>query len=307
MTYAVQRLPAAVHQLALTRPDHILKCHRLHPYRGPAGPGVCAARAQVVDGEDFTKLRFQRSGRPAPRTAPNTHHRPPPRAPQSFAGRLPSRINVPRSHKVQPFGISFEQDPCHGRVCLCPNRRAYCRRRPDEDAMKAVRIYEQGGPEVLRYEEVPTPEPGPGEARARLVGCGVNFVDIYQRSGQYRLALPVTLGQEGAGVVDAVGPDVTEVKVGDHVVFANVMGSYAQYVAAPAWRLVPVPVGLDDRLAGSAMLHGMTAHYLTAATYPLRSGDAALVHAGAGGVGQLLVPMGKRRGARVIAPVSTDR
>ena len=172
--------------------------------------------------------------------------------------------------------------------------------------MKAVRIHEQGGPEVLRYEEVPAPEPGPGEARVRLVACGVNFVDIYQRSGQYRLALPVTLGQEGAGVVDAIGTDVTEVKVGDHVAFANVMGGYAEYVTAPAWRLVLVPVGLDDRLAAAAMLQGMTAHYLTGATYPLRSGEAALVHAGAGGVGQLLVQMGKRRGARVITTVSTD-
>src|SRR3989442_2651655 len=176
----------------------------------------------------------------------------------------------------------------------------------EEGAMKAVRIHEQGGPEVLRYEEVPAPDPGPGEARVRLVACGVNFVDIYQRSGQYRLALPVTLGQEGAGVVDAIGTDVTEVKVGDHVAFANVMGGYAEYVTAPAWRLVPVPVGMDDRLAAAAMLQGMTAHYLTGATSPLRSGDAALVHAGAGGVGQLLVQMGKRRGARVITTMSTD-
>lgn len=172
--------------------------------------------------------------------------------------------------------------------------------------MKAVRIHEQGGPEVLRYEEVPVPEPGAGEARVRLAACGVNFVDIYQRMGQYRLTLPVTLGQEGAGIVDAIGPQVTEVKVGDHVAFANVMGSYAEYVVAPAWRLVPVPSGLDDRIAAAAMLQGMTAHYLTHATYPLKKGDAALIHAGAGGVGQLLVQMAKRRGARAIATVSTD-
>src|SRR5439155_472440 len=174
------------------------------------------------------------------------------------------------------------------------------------DEMKAVRIHTHGGPDVMRVEEVPAPEPGPGEARVRLAACGVNFVDIYQRLGQYRLTLPVTLGQEGAGTVDAVGPQVSEVRVGDHVAFANVMGSYAAYVVAPAWRLVPVPSGLDDRIAAAVMLQGMTAHYLAHATYPLKPGDAALIHAGAGGVGQLLVQMAKRKGARAIATVSTD-
>jgi len=172
--------------------------------------------------------------------------------------------------------------------------------------MKAVRIHTHGGPDVLRVEEVPAPEPGPGEARVRLAACGVNFVDIYQRLGQYRLTLPVALGQEGAGTVDAVGPQVSEVRVGDHVAFANVMGSYAEYAVAPAWRLVPVPSGLDDRIAAAVMLQGMTAHYLAHATYPLKPGDAALIHAGAGGVGQLLVQMAKRKGARAIATVSTD-
>src|SRR5712692_2181025 len=132
--------------------------------------------------------------------------------------------------------------------------------------MKAVRIHEQGGPEVLRYEEIPLPELGPGQARVRLEACGVNFVDVYQRLGQYRLTLPVTLGQDGGGVVEAIGPEVAEVKVGDRVAFANVMGSYAEHVAAPAWRLVPVPAGLDIRTAAAAMLQGMTAHYLTHAT-----------------------------------------
>jgi len=172
--------------------------------------------------------------------------------------------------------------------------------------MKAVRIHTHGGPDVLRVEEVPAPEPGPGEARVHLAACGVNFVDIYQRLGQYRLTLPVSLGQEGAGTVDAVGPQVSEVRVGDHVAFANVMGSYAEYAVAPAWRLVPVPSGLDDRIAAAVMLQGMTAHYLAHATYPLKPGDAALIHAGAGGVGQLLVQMAKRKGARAIATVSTD-
>ena len=174
------------------------------------------------------------------------------------------------------------------------------------DEMKAVRIHTHGGPDVLRVEEVPAPEPGPGEARVHLAACGVNFVDIYQRLGQYRLTLPVALGQEGAGTVDAVGPQVSEVRVGDHVAFANVMGSYAEYAVAPAWRLVPVPSGLDDRIAAAVMLQGMTAHYLAHATYPLKPGDAALIHAGAGGVGQLLVQMAKRKGARAIATVSTD-
>jgi len=172
--------------------------------------------------------------------------------------------------------------------------------------MKAVRIHTHGGPDVLRVEEVPAPEPGPGEARVHLAACGVNFVDIYQRLGQYRLTLPVALGQEGAGTVDAVGPQVSEVRVGDHVAFANVMGSYAEYAVAPAWRLVPVPSGLDDRIAAAVILQGMTAHYLAHATYPLKPGDAALIHAGAGGVGQLLVQMAKRKGARAIATVSTD-
>ena len=174
------------------------------------------------------------------------------------------------------------------------------------DEMKAVRIHTHGGPDVLRVEEVPAPEPGPGEARVHLAACGVNFVDIYQRLGQYRLTLPVALGQEGAGTVDAVGPQVSEVRVGDHVAFANVMGSYAEYAVAPAWRLVPEPSGLDDRIAAAVMLQGMTAHYLAHATYPLKPGDAALIHAGAGGVGQLLVQMAKRKGARAIATVSTD-
>jgi len=172
--------------------------------------------------------------------------------------------------------------------------------------MNAVRIHQHGGPEVLQYEEVEMPEPGPGQARVRLQACGVNFIDVYQRLGQYRLTLPATLGQEGAGLVDAVGPDVTELKPGDRVAFANVMGSYAEYVVAPAWRLVPVPQGLDTRSAAAAMLQGMTAHYLVHATYPVKPGDAVLVHAAAGGVGHLLVQMAKRRGARVLATVSTD-
>jgi NADPH2:quinone reductase len=172
--------------------------------------------------------------------------------------------------------------------------------------MKAVRIHRHGGPEVLQVEEVPMPEPGTGQVRVRLAACGVNFVDIYQRLGQYQLTLPAILGQEGAGVVDAVGPEVTDVRPGDHVAYASVMGSYAQYAVVPAWQVVPIPSGLDAATAAAAMLQGMTAHYLTHHTYPLKATDTALVHAAAGGVGHLLVQMARRRGARVLATVSTD-
>jgi NADPH2:quinone reductase len=172
--------------------------------------------------------------------------------------------------------------------------------------MHAVRIHQHGGPEVLRYEEVPTPAPGEGQALVRLVACGVNFIDIYQRKGLYKLDLPATLGQEGAGVVEAVGPGVTEVKPGDRVAYSNVLGSYAEYVVVPAQRLVSIPEGVTYQQAAAAMLQGMTAHYLVTSTYPLKPGDVCLVHAAAGGVGLLLVQMAKRRGATVIGTVSTE-
>jgi NADPH2:quinone reductase len=172
--------------------------------------------------------------------------------------------------------------------------------------MHAVRIHQHGGPEVLRYEEVPTPAPGEGQVLVRLVACGVNFIDIYQRKGLYKLDLPATLGQEGAGVVEAVGPGVTEVKPGDRVAYSNVLGSYAEYVVVPAQRLVPIPEGVTYQQAAAAMLQGMTAHYLVTSTYPLKPGDVCLVHAAAGGVGLLLVQMAKRRGATVIGTVSTE-
>lgn len=172
--------------------------------------------------------------------------------------------------------------------------------------MHAVRIHEHGGPEVLRYEEVPTPTPGEGQALVRLVACGVNFIDIYQRKGLYKIDLPATLGQEGAGVVEAVGPGVAEVKPGDRVAYSNVLGSYAEYALVPAGRLVPIPDGVTYQQAAAAMLQGMTAHYLVTSTYPLKPGDVCLVHAAAGGVGLLLVQMAKRRGAVVIGTVSTE-
>ena len=173
--------------------------------------------------------------------------------------------------------------------------------------MKAIRVNEHGGPEVLSYEDVPTPEPGPGEARVRLAASGVNFIDVYQRAGLYPMETPFTLGQEGAGEVDAVGEGVEEVSVGDHVAFASVMGSYAEYAVIPAHSLVPVNVTLvEARVAAAAMLQGMTAHYLTHSTFPLQEGHTILLHAAAGGVGLLLVQMAKMRGATVIGTAGSE-
>lgn len=172
--------------------------------------------------------------------------------------------------------------------------------------MHAIRVHEFGGPEALRYEEIPVPEPGPGQARVKIEAAGVNFIDIYFRTGQYRGKLPLILGQEAAGVVDALGPGVEEVKVGDRVAYAPEQGAYAEYAVVPAWRLVPVPDDVDLKVAAAVMLQGMTAHYLSHSTYPIKKGDTVLVHAGAGGVGGLLVQLAKRQGARVLATVSTE-
>jgi NADPH2:quinone reductase len=167
--------------------------------------------------------------------------------------------------------------------------------------MQAIQIHAHGGPEVLRVEDVRLPNPGPGEARVKMAVSGVNFIDIYKRSGQYKGALPLTLGEEGAGVVDAVDPGVTEVRVGDRVAFAMHTGSYAEYAIVPAWKLVPVPPGVELRDAAAVMLQGMTAHYLSYSTFPLKSGDTAVVHAAAGGVGLLLTQLPKPRAAPVVA------
>jgi NADPH:quinone reductase len=172
--------------------------------------------------------------------------------------------------------------------------------------MRAVRVHEFGGPEVLRIDELPVPEPGPGEVRVRIEASGVNFIDIYFRSGQYKGALPLTLGQEAAGVVEAVGPGVSGVEVGNRVAYASVQGSYAEQQIVPAERLVPVPEGVSSEQACAVLLQGLTAHYLAFSTYALRPGDTALVHAAAGGVGLLLVQIARRRGARVIGTVSTE-
>ncbi|MBC8075104.1 MAG: quinone oxidoreductase [Chloroflexales bacterium] len=172
--------------------------------------------------------------------------------------------------------------------------------------MRAIRVHQPGGAEALVYDEVPLPEPGSGAVRVKLVASGVNFIDIYHRTGLYKLPLPFILGQEGAGTVDAVGEGVRDFKPGDRVAYASVQGSYAEYVVVPAAKLVPVPDATSLELAAAVMLQGMTAHYLAHSTYALKPGDTALVHAAAGGVGLLLVQIAKRLGATVIGTVSTD-
>jgi NADPH2:quinone reductase len=172
--------------------------------------------------------------------------------------------------------------------------------------MKSVRVHQYGGLEALQYEDVPLPEPGEGEVRVKIEAIGVNFLDIYHRIGRYQGSLPLTLGQEAAGTIEAVGPNVTEAKPGDRVAYGSVQGAYAQYAVVPAWRLVNIPAGVSTQQAASAMIQGMTAHYLTFSTYPLHPGETALVHAAGGGTGQLLVQIAKRRGARVIGTVSTE-
>src|SRR5437660_10545563 len=164
--------------------------------------------------------------------------------------------------------------------------------------MKAVRVHTPGGPEALRHEDAPEPQPKPGEAIVKIDAAGLNYIDVYQRSGLYKLDLPLTLGLEAGGTVTAVGAGVTEVKVGDKVAYTGVPGAYAQYAAVPAQRLVVLPPGLQPKQGAAAMVQGMTAHYLACSTYPLKTGDTCLVHAAAGGVGLLLCQVARMRGAR---------
>jgi NADPH:quinone reductase len=172
--------------------------------------------------------------------------------------------------------------------------------------MKAIQVKQTGGPEVMELVDLPIPEPKPSEAVVRIVAAGVNFIDVYNREGRYKAPLPLVLGQEGAGVVSAVGPEVRGIAAGERVAYTMTLGSYAEYAAVPADRLVKIPAGVSEREAAAAMLQGMTAHYLAYDTYPLKKGETALVHAAAGGVGLLLVQMAHHIGVRVIATVSTE-
>ena len=174
-----------------------------------------------------------------------------------------------------------------------------------EPEMKAIQIHETGGPEVLDLAELPIPQPGPGQVLIRVEAVGVNFIEVYFRKGTYKAALPLTPGSEAAGTVEELGPGVTGFATGDLVASVGVLGSYAEYALVPATQLVKVPAGLTPEQAAAAMLQGMTAHYLSHSTWPLKAGDTALIHAGAGGVGLLLTQMAVRLGARVITTVST--
>lgn len=172
--------------------------------------------------------------------------------------------------------------------------------------MKAIRIHQTGAAEVMQYEEIPQSQPGAGEALVKLEAIGVNFIDTYQRSGAYKMPLPFIPGQEAAGIVQAVGANVSEVKPGDRVAYSSILGAYAEYALVPAARLVAIPDDLSTQQAAAVMLQGMTAHYLTCSTYPIKPGETVLVHAAAGGLGLMLVQIAKHRGARVIGTVSTE-
>jgi NADPH2:quinone reductase len=171
--------------------------------------------------------------------------------------------------------------------------------------MKAIQVQKHGGPEVLTLVDLPIPTPKPNEAVVKIAESGVNFIDVYFREGRYPATLPFVNGQEGAGTVSAVGAEVNSLKPGDRVAYTNVLGSYAEYAAVPAGRLVRLPDTVKPEQAAAAMLQGMTAHYLLNSTYPLKKGETVLIHAAAGGVGLLLVQMAKQIGARVIGTVGT--
>jgi NADPH2:quinone reductase len=172
--------------------------------------------------------------------------------------------------------------------------------------MKAIQIQQTGGPEVLQLAELPIPEPGPGQVLIRVEAIGVNFIEIYFRKGVYKASMPLVPGSEAAGTVEELGPGVTGFTAGEAVASVSVLGSYAEYALVAAASLVKVPDGLSMEQAAAALLQGMTAHYLSHSTFPLKAGDTALIHAGAGGVGLLLTQMAARIGARVITTVSTE-
>jgi NADPH2:quinone reductase len=172
--------------------------------------------------------------------------------------------------------------------------------------MRAMRVHTPGGPDAIVEDRIERVSCGGGEALVRVEYAGVNFIDVYKRTGAYKIPLPATLGEEGAGVVESIGPGVTEVKVGERVAWASVMGAYADYAVVNAARLVPVSREVDTRVAAAVMLQGMTAHYLATSLYPIKEGDRCLVHAAAGGVGLLLVQIAKRRGAFVIGTAGSE-
>lgn len=172
--------------------------------------------------------------------------------------------------------------------------------------MKAIRVHQYGGPETLDLEEIPVPQPAGDQVRVKLEAIGLNYIDTYHRTGLYPLPLPFTPGVEGAGTVDTVGEAAGDIRVGDRVGYVMELGSYAEYSVVPASKLVVLPPSMDTRSAAAALLQGLTAHYLTRSTYPLKEGELALIHAAAGGVGLLLTQMAKRSGARVLATVSTE-
>ncbi|MGD2156854.1 MAG: quinone oxidoreductase [Anaerolineales bacterium] len=172
--------------------------------------------------------------------------------------------------------------------------------------MIAVRVNEFGDPGVLRCEELPVPEPGEGEVRVKIDFAGVNFIDIYQRRGMYPGEVPFIPGLEAAGTVDKIGPLVDQYKPGDRVAYTMQQGAYATYAVVPTWKVVPIPRNVKTQLAAGLLLQGLTAHYLSHSTVQIRPGDTVLIHAAAGGVGQLLVQMAKRKGAKIIATVSTN-
>ena len=172
--------------------------------------------------------------------------------------------------------------------------------------MKAVRVHTLGGPEVLNYEDVEIPRPGPGEAQVKIAASGLNYLDVQYRIGRVKAPLPFVVGSEASGVVTDVGPGVTDLKVGDRVAWAMTLGSYAEYAVVPAGKLVALPPDLDMNVAAGVMLQGLTAHYLTHSTFALQPGDTALVHAAAGGVGSVIVQVARIVGARVIATAGTE-
>jgi NADPH:quinone reductase len=172
--------------------------------------------------------------------------------------------------------------------------------------MKAIRVHAAGGPEALKLDDIPAPSPKAGEALVKVDAAGLNYIDVYFRTGMYKAELPLTIGMEAGGTVTAVGSNVSEVKAGDKVAYTGVAGAYAEQAVVPSSKLVVLPAGVSTKQGAAAMLQGMTAHYLATSTYPLKHGDTCLVHAAAGGVGLLLCQIAKLRGARVIGTVSTD-